>query len=149
MKTIIRASILLITLILAYSCASGNKFGNSNAVILPLSDSTALRNGSIVYGLPMTVLTVVVDMERTIEKPGPYAQYAQDLLGLSNVIKNESETWSIEGINIKSGEELDPSEYYVISSTSLFQTNVLTLKKKDLYSILIHRYIIQPGNGTM
>jgi hypothetical protein len=132
MKTIIRLSGLLVILLLAYSCASSNKFGDSNAIILPLSDSTALRNGSIVYGLPMTVFNVVVDMERTIEKPGPYAQYAEDLLGLSNVIKSESESWSIEGINIKSRDELDPSEYYVISSTSLFQTNVLSLKKEGL-----------------
>ena len=71
MKATVRLSILLITLLLAWSCASSNKSGNSNAVILPLSDSTALREGSIVYGLPRTVFTVVVDMERIIEKPGP------------------------------------------------------------------------------
>ncbi len=151
MKTIIRAVILMLTLLLVYSCASGNKFSHSNAVILPLSDSTALRNGSIVYGLPMTVFTVVVDMERTIEKPGPYAQYAGDLLGLSNVIKTGSESWSIEGINLKSGEELDPSEYYVISSTTLFQTNVLSLKKEGLILDLnpsLYNFNVKQGNVT-
>jgi hypothetical protein len=132
MKATVRLSILLITLLLAWSCASSNKSGNSNAVILPLSDSTALREGSIVYGLPRTVFTVVVDMERIIEKPGPYAQYANDLLGLDGVIKNESESWSIEGITVRTHDELDPSEFYVISSTSLFQTNVLSLRKEGL-----------------
>jgi len=132
MKATVRLSILLITLLLAWSCASSNKPGNSNAVILPLSDSTALREGSIVYGLPRTVFTVVVDMERIIEKPGPYAQYANDLLGLDGVIKNESESWSIEGITVRTHDELDPSEFYVISSTSLFQTNVLSLRKEGL-----------------
>jgi len=132
MKATVRLSILLISLLLAWSCASSNKSGNSNAVILPLSDSTALREGSIVYGLPRTVFTVVVDMERIIEKPGPYAQYANDLLGLDGVIKNESESWSIEGITVRTHDELDPSEFYVISSTSLFQTNVLSLRKEGL-----------------
>ena len=132
MKTTISLSILLISLLFAWSCASSNRPGNSNAVILPLSDSTALRQGSIVYGLPMTVFTVVVDMERTIEKPGPYAQYANDLLGLADVIKNESESWSIEGITVRTHDELDPSEFYVISSSSLFQTNVLSLRKEGL-----------------
>ena len=132
MKTTIRLSILLITLLLIYSCASSNKLADSNSVILPLSDSSALRDGSIVYGLPRTVFTVVVDMERTIEKPGPYAQFAEDLLGLTDVIKNENESWSIESITVKSHDELDPSEYYVISSTSLFQTNVLALRKEGL-----------------
>jgi Domain of unknown function (DUF4831) len=132
MKTTFRISILLITLLLAFSCASSNKLTDSNSVILPLSDSAALRDGGIVYGLPRTVFTVVVEMERTIEKPGPYAQFADDLLGLTDVIKNESESWSFEGITVKAHDELDPSEFYVISSTSLFQTNVLSLRKEGL-----------------
>ena len=132
MKTTIRLFLLLVSIVLIYSCASGRKFSESNSVILPLSDSAALRDGSIVYGLPRTVFTIVVDMERTIEKPGPYAQFANDLLGLTDVIKNESESWSIEGITVKTHDELDPSEFYVISSTSLFQTNVLSLRKEGL-----------------
>lgn len=132
MKTTIRLSFFLITLLLGFSCASSNKLSDSKAVILPLSDSGALRDGSIVYGLPRTVFNIVVEMERTIEKPGPYAQYAYDLLGLSDVVKSENESWSIEGITVKTHDELDPSEFYVISSTSLFQTNVLSLKKEGL-----------------
>ena len=77
-------------------------------------------------------LQSLVEMERTIEKPGPYAQYAKIFLGLTNVIKSESESWSIEGITVKTHDELDPSEFYVISSTSLFQTNVLALRKEGL-----------------
>jgi hypothetical protein len=108
------------------------KIADSKSVILPLSDSMALRDGSILYGLPRTVFTVQADMERIIEKPGPYAQYAEDLLGLSDVIKNEKESWSITAITVKTHDELDPSEFYVISSSTLFQTNILTLKKEGL-----------------
>jgi hypothetical protein len=132
MKTLLKLFIFVIIVFIAFSCYSGKRFTDSNSVILPLSDSTALRDGSIVYGLPRTVFTVLVDMERTIEKPGPYAQFADDLLGLTNVIHNETESWSIEGITVKEHDELDPSEFYVISSTSLFQTNVLSLKKEGL-----------------
>ena len=132
MKTLLKTSIFLILIIIVSSCYTGRKINDSNSVILPLSDSTALRDGSIVYGLPRTVFTVVVNMERTIEKPGPYAQFAEDLLGLTDAIKNEDESWSIESITVKSHDELDPSQYYVISSTSLFQTNVLSLKKEGL-----------------
>lgn len=132
MKKLINLSIFLSMLFLASSCYSGKQMSNSNSVILPLSDSTALRDGGIVYGLPRTVFTVVVDMERTIEKPGPYAQYAGDLLGLTDIIQNETESWSIKGVTVKAHDELDPSQYYVISSTSLFQTNVLALRKEGL-----------------
>jgi Domain of unknown function (DUF4831) len=132
MKTIIRYFIFLAIIFFTSSCFSGKQAANSNSIILPLSDPTALRDGSIVYGLPRTVFTISVNMERIIEKPGPYAQYAGDLLGLTNVIQNENESWSIKGITIKSTDELDPSEYYIIFSTSLFQTNVLSLRKEGL-----------------
>lgn len=132
MKTLIKSSIFLSVLFIATSCFSGKQMANSNSVILPLSDPSALRDGTIVYGLPLTVFTVFVEMERTIEKPGPYAQYAGDLLGLSDVILNEGESWSIEGITVRVNDEIDPSELYVISSTSLFQTNVLALRKEGL-----------------
>ena len=53
-------------------------------------------------------------------------------LALTDVIKTESESWSIENVSVKNNDELDPSEMYVISSTTLFQTNVLALKKEGL-----------------
>jgi hypothetical protein len=132
MKTLLKSSIFLSILFIAFSCYPEKQMSNSKSVILPLSDSSALRDGSIIYGLPMTVFTVTVDMERTIEKPGPYAQYADDFLGLTDVIKSENESWSIEGISVKTHDELDPSEFYIISSTTLFQTNVLSLRKEGL-----------------
>lgn len=132
MKTITRLFLLLIFIFVTSSCMTNRPVANSTGVILPLSDSSALRDASIVYGLPRTVFTVVVDMERTIEKPGPYAQYAGDFLGLTDIIMNENESWSIKGVTVKAHDELDPSQFYVISSTSLFQTNVLALRKEGL-----------------
>jgi hypothetical protein len=132
MKTSLRTSLLLIVIYLVYSCSPGRQLADSNGVITPLSDSSAIKDGSIIYGLPRTVFTVVVDMERIIEKPGPYAQFANDLLGLTDIIQNEDESWSIKGITLKAHDELDPSQYYVIYSSSLFYTNVLALKKEGL-----------------
>lgn len=132
MKTISGLSIFTVIIFLITSCLSNKKLAESKIVILPLSDTVHLREGSIVYGLPRTVFTVYVEMERTIEKPGPYARFAGDLLGLNDVIQNESESWEINGITVKSNQELDPSELYVIESNTLFQTNVLTLKKEGL-----------------
>ena len=114
MKSIIRLSVLLTIIFFTYSCFPGKQFADSKNIILPLSDPAAMRDGSIVYGLPRTVFTVKVDMERTINIPGPYAQFAGDLLGLTDVIQTESESWSIKGITVKTHDELDPSEFYVI-----------------------------------
>lgn len=132
MKTFTSLSALFLIIFFSYSCSSSKKIAGSDIVVTPLSDTIRLKNGGIVYSLPRTVFTVVVEMERTIEKPGPYARYASDLLGMNNVIQNEKESWSIEGIAVKTNEEMDPSELYVIETNSLFQTNVLTLKKEGL-----------------
>ncbi|MCE5346570.1 MAG: DUF4831 family protein [Bacteroidales bacterium] len=139
MKTIIRLAGFFSIILLTCACSLNKKLAESNTVIKPLSGSERLTEGSIVYSLPRTVITVVAEMERTIEKPGPYARYAGDLLGMSNVIQNEKESWSLEGISVKTNEEMDPSELYVIESSTVFQTNVLMLKKEGL--------IIDLGSG--
>jgi len=132
MKTITRFSILLLIASIAWSCIPGKKVTGSGNVIVPLSDTVGLRDGTIVYALPMTVFTIKVEAERTIEVPGPYAKYAEELLGLKGVIMNESEEWSLKGVSVSSHEEADPSEYFVIQGTSLLQTNVLALRKEGL-----------------
>jgi hypothetical protein len=132
MKTLLRFGILAVLIFVTSSCFPGKKMLDSNTVILPLSDTVRLREGSIVYALPRTVITVVVDVERTIEIPGPYARFANDLLGLTNIIREENESWDIVDLKVINSEETDPSEYYVINTNSLFQTNVLALKREGL-----------------
>lgn len=132
MKRIIRSAILITSVIVTVSCSSSKKHRDSNLSVVPLSENSTLTEGSIVYALPRTVFTVYINMDRIIEKPGPYSRYASDMLGLSNVIMNEKESWSIVKVTVKAHEEVDPSEYYVVKSNSLFQTNVLSLKKEGL-----------------
>jgi hypothetical protein len=131
MKTTIRLSLSVMAAFLILSCSSGRKLAEQKN-ITPFFDSAAVREGSIVYGLPRTVLTVDIEAERIIEIPGPYAQFAGDLLGLNNAIKNKSESWKIQSLTIKTHDELDPSEFYVIGSNTGFQTNALALKKEGL-----------------
>lgn len=123
---------LLLLIILTSSCITSKKQKRPEQIITKVSDTVILRDGSLVYALPMTVFTVKVEMERTIELPGPYAKYAEELLGMSNVIMNEEEHWSVKGVSVDSHEEIDPSEFYVIESNTLMQTNVLALKKDGL-----------------
>jgi len=132
MKTSIRSSIFLLITILLASCFPGQKFANQNVIITPLSDTVLIRDGSIVYALPRTVFTVNVQMERTVKIPGPYARFAADMIGINDAIQTGSESWSVNNITVSNTEEVDPSEFYVIKSSSLFQTNVLALKREGL-----------------
>ncbi len=132
MKNISGLAALTLLVSVLTSCYTGRSAMESDAVVSPLSEKTAIADGSIIYGLPRTVFNIVVETERTIEIPGPYWRYAGDLLGLSNVIKSESEFWAITGISVESSQELDPSEFYVIETTTPFYTNVLSLKNEGL-----------------
>lgn len=131
MKTIIRIFFVLTAMFVIISCAS-EKSMKSNTIVLPLGGTVSVTDGSLIYGLPMTIFNVIVEMELTIEKPGPYAKFAGEMLGMKDVINQESEEWSIKSISIKTLEELDPSEFYIIESNTLVQTNALSLKKAGL-----------------
>ncbi|HEX2968944.1 MAG TPA: DUF4831 family protein [Bacteroidales bacterium] len=132
MKNVLKLPVLALFSLLLTSCYSGRKAIESDAVVSPLADKITVNGGSIIYALPRTVFNIVVETERTIEIPGPYARYASDLLGLTNVIKNERESWLIKGVKVVSLQELDPAKYYVIESTTPFISNILSLKNEGL-----------------
>jgi hypothetical protein len=117
-------------LIQIFSCTAKKQLTGPELKVTPLSDTTILRDGSLVYALPRTVLTIETELERVIEIPGPYARYADELLGLGNVIMKKNEYWTIRGIKINSHQEADPSEYYVIETNSIINANVLMLKEE-------------------
>jgi hypothetical protein len=124
--------LLILILLFSVSCISKKGLVEPRTIIIPFGDTVHLKDGSLVYGLPQTVFDIEVDVERRFEKPGPYARFAGDLLGIKDVITQDKEIWSIAGVKVNSSEELDPSEFYMIESNTLFQTNVLALKKAGL-----------------
>jgi len=132
MKTFLKLSLVIIFISVTGSCSVNKDLAKSKALVSSLSDNVTPKDGSLIYGLPLTVVDVKVETERVVEKPGPYARFAGDMLGLSDVIRNEAEYWSIKGIAIQTHQELDPSEFYVIEASTLFQTNMLLLKKAGL-----------------
>ena len=148
MKTIARFFIFVIMMFYICACASNRKLAEQKSSIRPLSDTSVIREGSIVYGLPRTVFTVDVTMERTIEIPGPYASYASDLLGLNKVIQNENESWEVENISVRTHSEVDPSELYIIHTSTVFQTNALVLKREGLILDLNAGMQYNPDNQT-
>jgi hypothetical protein len=132
MKRIRHLYVFLMIMLITSSCFLQKKIAGPAQVIKPLSDTVILRDGSLVYALPRSVFTIRIEMERIINIPGPYARYAGDLLGLENVIMSQEEQWSVRSVSVNSHEEADPSEFYVIESSTNIQSNVLALKKEGL-----------------
>jgi hypothetical protein len=127
-----KISIIPAVIFIAASCSTSREMSNSGAIVSPFSVNAPVSEGSLIYGLPQTVLDIEVEAERIIEKPGPYSKYAAELLGLSDVIKSENEYWEITGVNISSHQELDPGQFYAIEASGTFLTNVLELKRSGL-----------------
>jgi hypothetical protein len=132
MQRNIKVVIFILLVLISGSCATNKSLSGTRAVITPLSDKAAISEGSLVYGLPLTVVDIEIETERIIEKPGPYSRFANDLLGLTDVIKKENEFWTVRGITVNTHQELDPAALYVIGASTIFQTNVLSLKKAGL-----------------
>ena len=76
--------------------------------VTPFDASKDHLNG-ITYSLPKTELNIVITARCTIEKPGPFYQYAERYLATKDIITINNETWQIDNIEIKSSAIADPN----------------------------------------
>ena len=66
----------------------------------------------ITYALPRTGVRVYVNVVQEKFVPGPYAAYAEQLLGISDARTRESVKWSFEDANMETFAEPDPDQVY-------------------------------------
>ncbi len=69
-------------------------------------------NEGITYALPRAGLRIQVEAVKEIFEPGPYAQYASQLLGITNARNNASVKWVISNIEFDTFAEPDPGQVY-------------------------------------
>ena len=74
----------------------------------------------VVYTLPRTVIRVNVSAIRETFTPGPYADYAEQMLGISNVRKTPETNWIIDEINIETYSEADPDQVHKAMGDTMF-----------------------------
>ncbi|HCI54564.1 MAG TPA: DUF4831 family protein [Bacteroidales bacterium] len=132
LKQIKKLACVPVLIIAVVSCYPKKILTEPETIITPLGDKLTVYDGSLVYALPMTIFRITAEFEKTIDKPGPYARFAEEMLGLKNVISTEKESWKIKSITLETSEEIDPSEYYVIGSKTIVQSNALALKRAGL-----------------
>ncbi len=126
---------LLFIVVLSVFAASGTaqkKGAKTSVSVVPLGDTVTITDKALIYALPMTVFEIEVSLKRTIEKPGPYAAYSTDLIGISDIIKAEREEWSVQSLRMRTLDEIDPAEYYVIKSNTPIIFNSLILSQNGL-----------------
>lgn len=62
----------------------------------------------IVYSLPLTELKIEVTATRTVQKAGPYWQYAKKYIGTDRVIREDAENWTISSVDVSTYGVADP-----------------------------------------
>ena len=82
--------------------------------VTPFDASKDHLNG-ITYSLPKTELNIVITARCTIEKPGPFYQYAERYLATKEIITINNETWQIDNIEIKSNAIADPNRTFQVA----------------------------------
>jgi hypothetical protein len=132
MKIFDKVVFMLLIALMISSCAANRKLASPAGTVVALPAGTGIAEGSLVYALPLTVVDISLETERIVEKPGPYARFAEDMLGLNNVIRSEAEHWEIKGITISTHQELDPSGFYAIEASPVFRTNIIAMKREGL-----------------
>lgn len=78
----------------------------------------------IAYSLPRTGITVHVKAVKESFVPGPYAAYAEQLLGIKNVKAKAESNWKIAEIKIETFSEPDPGQVYKAMGDAAFLLNL-------------------------
>lgn len=68
----------------------------------------------LVYSLPLTSLHFEVTARRTVNKAGPYYQYAKKFIGTDRVVKEDSEQWEIISVKATPFGTPDPEDQYLM-----------------------------------
>ena len=77
---------------------------------------TASADGFL-YSLPRTGIRIDIQVKKTQKIKGPYAEFADKYLGLTQVININSTEYEIASIQLSSYTEPDPAEYYFLQYT--------------------------------
>jgi hypothetical protein len=106
---------LLLSLLLAAAALTlpVNSSGQVRVTHITSKDGTAGRKG-VIYALPRTVLAIDLQITRTDRMPGPFAQFAQELLGVSDVITAQEIGYSVDKAFIITQSEADPEQVYLV-----------------------------------
>jgi hypothetical protein len=88
------------------------------SAILPVfAQSSSIMNESnsgLVYALPLTELSIEVELEKTIQKPGVFYRYSERYLAVTDVITEEKTFYMLKSITIKPRPVPDASKTYFI-----------------------------------
>jgi hypothetical protein len=103
--------------------------GCTTVKVVNINEAPKFYKNAVIYALPETVLQIDVTLNKTTYIRGPFYEYAEKYLNITNVIKKNYSSWDIVDINIDSYAEPDYNNYYVLESNNKSLMNGILLNK--------------------
>ena len=122
MKNYFALTLLFLTLTLSIK---------SQTSVVPFDTNKDYLNG-IIYSLPKTELNIIVTARHTIEKPGPFYQYAERYLATKDIITINNESWTIENIDIQTTAIADPNRTFQVAIDNKGIANNISFYKENI-----------------
>lgn len=97
-----------------FVCFVALSFAQSNVYRLPLDSGQTVKGSTLCYMLPTTSLKVTVNVTKVREYKGYYADHAESLLGLKNVISENRTYYKIKDVSIEPIACPDARECYLV-----------------------------------
>lgn len=97
-----------------FVCAGLLGFAQTNVLRLPLDSGKTVKGSTFCYMLPTTSLKVTVNVTKVREIKGYYADYAESLLGLKNVISENHTYYKVKDVQIEPVVVPDATESYMV-----------------------------------
>jgi len=88
--------------------------------------------GSFVYVLPRTVVRVSMEITRHTERQGPFHEYREQFLNISEGLDADRVWWNISNLQIETRQEIDPQQYYVVEPGTYMESDYLALSRSGL-----------------
>ena len=119
--------IIYIALIGIVSCKP-----TSETQIAKISDIGLLTKSGIIYALPKTNLSFKIEAVRTDIIPGPYHEYADIYIGITDVPHFEESVWQISNITIDSYNDIDADQFYILNPSGNMNIDINKLIKNEI-----------------
>lgn len=104
----------------------------NNVYVKNINDSTEFIGDAFIYSLPRSVVTIGVEIIKTVSLPGPFFQYANRFLGIEEVTLDDDVSYKISDIKIDSYSVPDPDHFYRVETEGNSVASFLSLDEKGL-----------------
>ena len=110
----------------------------------------------MVYSLPRMGFEIKIKAHKKVLVPGPYHQYAEKYLGITNAIKQKTTQWNVAHVGLETFTETDPNAMFKALDTAASQISTMAngvisgIKIKgenDKLSIIGNDFIVNQNNN--